>query len=63
MNIINTVGDLKRALSVYDDALPLVISDTDRKTYILNNSTQMAHVRTPIGEGCGEHFELFLVPA
>lgn len=45
MNIIKTVGDLKKALSVYEDDLVLnvVIQDRygDREKMILNNDTQL----------------------
>lgn len=57
MNIINTVGDLKRALSVYDDELPLQVRDTERNSYSLNNDTQLAHV----SDAEYEHFEIVLV--
>ena len=57
MNIINTVGDLKKALSVYDDNLPLVINDQFRNTYSLNNDTQLCRV-----DNCGDiYFQVGLV--
>lgn len=43
MNIIKTVGDLKKALSVYSDDLPFVIHDGSQ-FFNLNNDGQIAQL-------------------
>ncbi len=43
MNIIKTVGDLKKALSAYDDNLPFVIHNGSQ-FFNLNNDTQIAQL-------------------
>lgn len=40
MNIIKTIGDLKKALSVYPDDLKMVIHDGSF-LFVLNNDTQI----------------------
>lgn len=57
MNMINTVGDLKKALSVYNDDLPLQVKDTEGNKFLLNNDTLLAHVSA----GDYEHFEICVV--
>lgn len=44
MNTIKTVGDLRKALSAYDQKLPLevaMIGGVPREVLILNNDTQI----------------------
>lgn len=56
MNIIKTVGDLKKALSVYSDNLPLEVYVGHVKVGF-NNDTQLARVV----QESGETFRIMLV--
>ena len=61
MNTMQTLGDLKKALSVYPDDLPVKFrsSDTD---LMLNNDTQIALVQEPLAGGSAMYTEISLIP-
>ena len=58
MNIISTVGDLVKALSAYDQDLPIQVRDTHGNKFGFNNDTQLAHVHDSADY---DHFEITLV--
>lgn len=61
MNTIQTLGDLKKALSVYPDKLPVKFRSSDRKFW-LNNDTQIALVQEPLAGGSAMYTEISLIP-
>lgn len=61
MNTIQTLGDLKKALSVYPDELPVKFRSPDLQ-FRLNNDTQIAFVREPLAGGSAMYTEISLIP-
>jgi len=61
VNTIQTLGDLKKALSVYPDELPVKFRSPDLQ-FRLNNDTQIALVRKPIVDGSAAYTEISLIP-
>lgn len=61
MNTIQTLGDLKKALSVYPDELPVKFRSYDLQ-FRLNNDTQIALVQEPVEFGSATYTEISLIP-
>lgn len=61
MNTIQTLGDLKKALSIYPDELPVVFRSSEM-CFSLNHDTQIAFVREPIVNGSAMYTEILLIP-
>lgn len=62
MNIIQNVGDLAKALSVYPQDLPVVFSIRDGDEPTLNNDTQIRHLKnfTEKGDIKSEFLQIWL---